>query len=59
MAGEKEFNGILFDQLDIVEDALKIAKSENASATIAFLENKIAQIKRKLYQDPPLISPNP
>ena len=53
---EKEYNGYLFDQLEIVEEALKLAKEENAVKTIAFLETKKQYIERKLYQKPPLTS---
>ena len=53
---EKEYNGYLFDQLDIVEEALKIAKRENATETVSYLENRKEKIERKLYQKPPLVS---
>ena len=55
MPSEKEFNGILFDQLDIIErieDALKEGGEEGAFKTI---EKEKRRLKRKLYQDPPLI----
>ena len=51
---EKEINNYLFDQLEIVEEALKRAKKENATETIAYLEQKKEYINRKLYQKPPL-----
>ena len=53
---EKEYNGNLFDQLEIVEEALALAYEENATKTIAYLEKKKEYINRKLYQKPPLIS---
>ncbi|MBO6137662.1 MAG: hypothetical protein J6O71_03525 [Lachnospiraceae bacterium] len=53
---EKEYNGNLFDQLEIVEEALALAHEENATKTIAYLEKKKEYINRKLYQKPPLIS---
>ncbi len=53
---EKEYNGNLFDQLEIVEEALVLAHEENATKTIAYLEKKKEYINRKLYQKPPLIS---
>jgi len=55
MGTDKELNVHLFDQLDIVEDALEIAESEHASKTIEYLKNKKKKIERKLYQKPPLI----
>ncbi len=54
MSSEKEVNVSLFDQLDIVEDALELAEQEHASMTIEFLRKKKRQIERKLYQQPPL-----
>ena len=53
---EKEYNGYLFDQLEIVEDALELARKENAEETVRYLERKQRHIERKLYQRPPLIS---
>ena len=52
---EKEYNGYLFDQLTLAEDILEIAQTEDAPKTAALIEKKIAQIKRKLYQSPPLV----
>lgn len=51
----KEYNGFLFDQLSLIEEASEIASEENAVKTVAFLEKKKRQIERKLYQQPPLI----
>ncbi len=51
---EKEINNNLFDQLEIVEEALKRARKENAAETIEYLEQKREYINRKLYQQPPL-----
>ena len=53
---EKEYNGNLFDQLEIVEEALTLAREEGASKTITYLKKKMEYINRKLYQNPPLIS---
>lgn len=53
-ANEKEINNYLFDQLEIIEEALKRARKENASDTISYLEQKREYINRKLYQKPPL-----
>ncbi len=46
---EKKYNGYLFDQLEIVEEALTLAKNEKATETIAYLERKKSYINRKLY----------
>ena len=51
---EKEINNNLFDQLEIVEDALELAEKEHAVETIAYLKKKKSKIERKLYQEPPL-----
>ena len=51
---EKEINNYLFDQLEIVEEALARARKENAKDTVAYLEKKKEYINRKLYQTPPL-----
>ena len=51
---EKEYNGNLLDQLEIVETALKYARKENAAETIAYLEEKKHWIELKLYQKPPI-----
>ncbi len=55
---EKEINNYLFDQLDLVEEALKLAQEENATKTIEYLETRKKKIERKLYQQPPLVSGN-
>lgn len=55
---EKEYNGNLLDQLDIVEDTLEIANEENAPRTVAFLTKRKKQIERKLYQKPPVQNNN-
>ncbi|MBR6223932.1 MAG: hypothetical protein IKQ71_10915 [Lachnospiraceae bacterium] len=52
---EKEINNYLFDQLDLVEEALKLAEEENATKTIEFLKTRKMKIERKLYQKPPLV----
>ncbi len=54
LTNEKEINNNLFDQLEIVEEALERATKENARETIAYLERKKEYINRKLYQNPPL-----
>ena len=52
---EKEFNGILFDQLTLLEDIEEVAKKENAVETLKMIRKKRKQIERKLYQQPPLV----
>lgn len=51
---EKEYNGILFDQLALLEDIEVVAESEHAEETLKLLRRKRRQIERKLYQQPPL-----
>ena len=51
---EKAYNGFLFDQLEIIEEALKRARKENATETIEYLELKKEYINKKLYQNPSL-----
>ena len=55
MVLEKEINIYLLNQLDTIEDAIEIAKKENAAETLAFLEKTKRRIERKLYQTPPRI----
>ena len=55
MASEKELNVDLFARLDIIEDALELAKKENATETAAYLEKRKKQVERMLYQQPPLM----
>ena len=48
---EKEYNGILFDQLSILERIEAVTDDEKALKQIA-IERR--QIERKLYQQPPI-----
>ena len=52
-SNEKEYNGILFDQLSILERIEAVTDDEKALKQIA-VERR--QIERKLYQKPPLVS---
>lgn len=52
---EKEYNGILFDQLSLLEEIEEVAKKENAQETLKLINKKRQQVERKLYQQPPLI----
>ncbi len=54
VSNSKEYDGNLFDQLEIIEEALKYAKKEGAKETIEYLEQKMHYVERKLYQKPPL-----
>lgn len=55
---EKEYNGILFDQLSLLEEIEELAKQENAIQTLKLIEKKRKQINRKLYQKPSLTDNN-
>ncbi|MBR1628669.1 MAG: hypothetical protein IJ679_05280 [Lachnospiraceae bacterium] len=55
MASSKEYDGILFDQLEIIEEALSLLKEEDAPKTMAYLEKKKKYVERKLYRNPPLL----
>jgi hypothetical protein len=52
-SNEIEYNGILFDQLSILERIEAVTDDEKALKQIA-VERR--QIERKLYQKPPLVS---
>ena len=55
MPGAREYNGILFDQLTILERIkrqIDTGSLEAVKAEVAIIEK---EINRKLYQDPPLI----
>lgn len=58
MASEKEFNGNLFDQLELLERLEEAAKEDNAVKTLEAIQKEKRWIERKLYQEP-LINPNP
>jgi len=53
---EKEYNGILFDQLTILERLEMEAKKDNAENVLKQIEFEKRVIERKLYQKPPLTS---
>ncbi|MBR1866472.1 MAG: hypothetical protein IJ801_08200 [Lachnospiraceae bacterium] len=54
---EKEYNGNLFDQLEIVEETLNLISDKESSA-VQYLLKKKSYIERKLYQKPPLTDNN-
>ncbi len=51
---EKEYNGILFDQINLLDDIERIAKKIDAQPVLDEIAYKRKQIERKLYQKPPL-----
>lgn len=51
---EKEYNGNLFSQLEIVERIRREAKRGGIDAVFEQLDIEEAAINRKLYQEPPL-----
>ena len=58
MPSEKEININLLEKLEIVENALHLAKKENAVETIGYLENKKQWLEKMLYQKPSLTDSN-
>lgn len=52
---EKEYNGILLDQISLLEEIERVAKKVNCQEVLEEIEFKRNQINRKLYQKPPLI----
>ena len=54
MATEKEFNGNLFDQLELIDRIEEVAKQCDAKEVLDALAKERKYIERKLYQDPPL-----
>ena len=53
---EKEYNGILSDQISLLEEIERVAKKVNCQEVLDEIEFKRNQINRKLYQKPPLIN---
>ena len=49
-----EYNGYLFDQLEIIEEALALTREEHAEKATEYLEKKKKYVERKLYQKPPV-----
>lgn len=54
MPTEKEFNGILFDQLTLLERLEIEAQKDGAENVLRQIEFEKKAIERKLYQAPPL-----
>ncbi len=55
---EKEYNGILLDQISLLEEIERVAKKVNCQEVLEEIEFKRNQINRKLYQKPPLTDGN-
>lgn len=53
---EKEYNGILFDQLSLLENIERIAKKTGAQEVLDEIAYQRRQIERKLYQQPLLVN---
>lgn len=53
---EKEYNGILFDQLSLLEMVEEAAIEDKAENTLKMIAKLKKQVERKLYQQPPLLS---
>lgn len=52
---EKEYNGYLLDQLELIERLEMVAKeSDDLGAVLKQLALERKFVERKLYQDPPL-----
>ncbi len=51
---EKEYNGILFDQLTLLERLEAEAEKDNATNTLKQIAFEKKAIERKLYQNPSL-----
>ena len=47
---EKEYNGILLDQISLLEEIERVAKKVNCQEVLEEIEFKRNQINRKLYQ---------
>lgn len=55
---EKEYNGYLFDQLELAERILKtLDETQDIDKVRDVIKFEMAFIKRKLYQNPPLFNP--
>lgn len=55
---DKEYNGILLDQISLLEEIERVAKKVNCQEVLEEIEFKRNQINRKLYQKPPLTDGN-
>ena len=51
---EKEYNGVLLDQISLLDDIERVAKKVDCKDVLDEISYKRNQINRKLYQKPPL-----
>ncbi len=51
---EKEYNGYLLDQLELIERLEDVAKETGAEEVLKALAKERKFVERKLYQTPPL-----
>lgn len=51
---EKEYNGILLDQLTLLERIEEVAIETNDEKVLKVIEKLKKEVNRKLYQKPPL-----
>lgn len=51
---EKEYNGFLFDQLELIERLEEVIESGDMEAVKKQLAKEKRFVERKLYQQPPL-----
>lgn len=54
MPNEKEFNGILFDQLALLRRIERVAEQQNDEAVLEEIAFERQFIEQKLYQNPVL-----
>ena len=58
LTNEKEYNGFLLDQLELIERIETVAKASNAEEVLKQLEIERKFVERKLYQNPSLTNQN-
>ncbi len=56
MPNEKEFNGILFDQLALLRRIERVAERQNDEAVLQEIAFERELIEQKLYQNPVLVA---
>jgi hypothetical protein len=55
---EKEYNGNLLDQLELIERIETVAQASDATEVLEQLAIEKKFVERKLYQNPPLTNNN-
>jgi hypothetical protein len=55
---EKEYNGNLLDQLELIERIETVAQASGATEVLEQLAIEKKFVERKLYQNPPLTNNN-